>query len=34
MFQPLLVHHQVHCLCLGSELVFNMDPYFEYEYDM
>jgi hypothetical protein len=22
MFQPLLDHHQVYCLCLGTELVF------------
>jgi hypothetical protein len=32
MFRPLLGHHQVYCLCLGDELVFNMDLYFEYEY--
>jgi hypothetical protein len=22
----------VYCLCLGDELVFNIDPYFEYDY--
>jgi hypothetical protein len=32
MFQPLLLHHQVYCLCLDGELVFNMDPHFEYDY--
>jgi hypothetical protein len=32
MFRPLLGHHQVYCLCLGTELVFNMDPYFKYDY--
>jgi hypothetical protein len=33
MFRPLLDHHQVYCLCLAAELVlFNMDPYFEYDY--
>jgi hypothetical protein len=32
MFLPLLGHHQVYCLCLGAELVSNMDPYFEYDY--
>jgi hypothetical protein len=32
MFLPLLGHHQVYCLWLGAELVFNMDPYFEYDY--
>jgi hypothetical protein len=30
MFQPLLGHHQVYSLCLRAQLVFNMDPYFEY----
>jgi hypothetical protein len=32
MFRPLLGHHRVYYLCLGGELVFNMDPYFEYDY--
>jgi hypothetical protein len=32
MFQRLLGHHQVYCWCLGAELVFNVDPYFEYDY--
>jgi hypothetical protein len=33
MFQHLPGHHQVYCLCSGTELVFfNMDPYFEYDY--
>jgi hypothetical protein len=32
MFRPLLDHHQVYCVCLGYELVFSMDPYFEYDY--
>jgi hypothetical protein len=31
MFRPLLGHHQV---CSGAELVFNMDPYFGYDYMM
>jgi hypothetical protein len=29
---PLLGHHQVYCLCLGVELVFNVDPYCGYGY--
>jgi hypothetical protein len=32
MFRPLLGRHQVYSLCLAAELVFNMDPYFEYDY--
>jgi hypothetical protein len=32
MFRSLLCHHQVYCLCLGVELVFNVNPYFEYDY--
>jgi hypothetical protein len=32
MFPHLLGYHQVYYLCLGAELVFNMDPYFEYDY--
>jgi hypothetical protein len=32
MFRPLLCQHQVYCVCLGAELVFNMDPYFRYGY--
>jgi hypothetical protein len=32
MFRPLLSHHQVYCLCLGADPIFNMDPYFEYDY--
>jgi hypothetical protein len=27
MFQPLLGHHQVYCLCLGADVVFIMDPF-------
>jgi hypothetical protein len=32
MFWPLLVRHQVYYLYVGAEFVFNMDPYFEYDY--
>jgi hypothetical protein len=32
MFRPLLGHHQVYCLCLGAEIIFNMDLCFEYDY--
>jgi hypothetical protein len=32
MFRPLLGHNQVYCLCLGAQLVFNMDPYVGYYY--
>jgi hypothetical protein len=32
MFRSLLGHHQVYCLCLGAELVFNMHAYSEYAY--
>jgi hypothetical protein len=32
MFRPLLGRHQVYCLCLGAELMFNIHPYFEYHY--
>jgi hypothetical protein len=32
MFRPLLSHHQVYCLCVGDELDFNTDIYFEYDY--
>jgi hypothetical protein len=31
MFRSLWGRHQMYCLSLG-ELVFNMDPYFEYDY--
>jgi hypothetical protein len=34
MFLPLLGHQHVYCSCLGAELVFNMDAYFEYDYNM
>jgi hypothetical protein len=32
MFRPLLGHHHVYCLCLGAELVFDIDPYFDCDY--
>jgi hypothetical protein len=32
IFRLLLGHYQVYCLCLEAELVFNMDPYFKYDY--
>jgi hypothetical protein len=32
MFRPLLGLYQVYYLCLGAELVFNMDPYVEYDH--
>jgi hypothetical protein len=32
MFRPLLGHQQMYCLFLGAGLVFNMGPYFEYDY--
>jgi hypothetical protein len=32
MFRPLLGHYQMYSLCLGAELVFNMHPYFGYDY--
>jgi hypothetical protein len=32
MFRALLSHHEVYCVCLGAELIFNMDPHFEYDY--